>query len=141
MSLPKAILRAHLLFVFVLLLIGTTSALGQGGGKAEPKQIKFAPHSSTTSVKGTLSDGQQYDFVFSAKMGQTVTIVNSKTDLFDFRVFNDEFDLETEFESSRSLTFTIPDNGDYLLFVRKKMGGKPHTARFSLKLTIRSPDQ
>jgi hypothetical protein len=141
MSPPKAILRAHALFVFALLLIGVTTAAGQKGGKAEPKRIKFAPLSSTASVTGTLSDGQQYEFVFTARMGQTVTIVNSKTDLFDFRVFNDEFDLETKFETSRSLTFTIPGDGDYLLFVRKKMVGKPRTARFSLKLTIKSPDQ
>lgn len=88
------------------------------------------------SVTGTLSNGQEYDFVFNARKGQRVMISNSKTSLFDFRVYSEEFDLETEFESSPTLSLEIPETGKYLFFVRKKMTS-PHRARFSLTLTIR----
>ena len=77
------------------------------------------------------------EYVFGAAKGQTVTIRNSNKSLFDFRVFSDEFDFETEFESSAMLTFEIPETGDYMFFVRKKQVRAPRTARFLLTLTIK----
>ncbi|MFZ1702466.1 MAG: hypothetical protein WBO10_00705 [Pyrinomonadaceae bacterium] len=125
----------HLILGLVVFLLSTASFAQ--GGKAEPKRIKFAPHSSSTTLSGSLSNGQEMEYVFAAEKGQTVTIKNSKTSLFDFRVFNEEFDFETEFESSRTLTFEIPESGDYLFFVRKKQVKTPRTARFSLTLAIK----
>lgn len=107
------------------------------GGKAEPRRIEFARGKSSTTVTGTLSNGQEMDYVFAAAKGQTVTIRNSNRSLFDFRVFNKEFEFETEFESSPSLMFEVPESGDYLFFVRKKHVRTPRTARFSLSLTIK----
>ena len=124
------------IFTVILLLAASLAALAQHGGKAEPKEIKFAAGKSSATVTGTLSNGQEYDFVFSAKKGQKVTIRNSRTSQFDFRVYNEEFEFETEFESSPTLTFEIPETGDYLFFVRKKMTA-PRTARFSLTIMIK----
>lgn len=124
---------------FLLVLVTAFSichASAQHGGKALPREIKFASGKSSVSVTGTLSNGQEYDFVFNARKGQRVMISNSKTSLFDFRVYSEEFDLETEFESSPTLSLEIPETGKYLFFVRKKMTS-PHRARFSLTLTIR----
>lgn len=125
----------HLIWGFVVLILAATSFAQ--GGKAEPKRIKFAPHNSSTTVSGSLSNGQEMEYVFAASKGQTVTIKNSKTSLFDFRVFNEELDFETEFESSATLTFEIPESGDYLFYIRKKQVKAPRTARFSLTLAIK----
>ncbi|MEP6945094.1 MAG: hypothetical protein ABJA02_04195 [Acidobacteriota bacterium] len=124
------------LLFFVLCLLVSLPVAAQNGGKAEPKEIKFAAGASIAIVTGTLSNGQEHDFVFSARKGQKVKITNSHTSQFDFRVFNEEFNFETEFESSPTLSFEIPETGDYLFFVRKKMTA-PRTARFSLTLKIK----
>lgn len=116
---------------------GLVQAFAQGGGKAEPLRIKFAIGRSGTTLTGALSNGQEMEYVFAAKKGQAVTITNSKTGLFDFRVFSDEFNFETEFESSPTLTFEIPETGDYNFFVRKKMIKTPRTAHFSITLFIK----
>lgn len=125
------------LLLCALCLLASVSAMAQGGGKAEPKRIEFAVGTTSSRITGTLSNGQEMDFVFGARKGQTVTIRNSNKSLFDFRVFNSEFDFETEFESSPSLTFEVPETGDYLFFVRKKQVKTPRTAKFSLTLSIK----
>ena len=130
-------MKALLMFLFVFLAIGTTSAMAQGGGKAEPNRIKFANGKSSITLANRLSNGEEYEYVFTAKKGQNVTIRNSRTSLFDFRVFSDELDFETEFDSSPMLKFTIPETGDYMFFVRKKQVKTPRTARFSLTLSIK----
>ena len=121
----------------VICLLAATQMLAQGGGKAEPKRIQFAAGKSSATLTGTLSNGQEMEYVFGANNGQTVTIKNSSKSLFDFRVFSAEFDFETEFESSPALTFEIPATGDDMFFVRKKQVRMPRTARFVLKLSIK----
>ena len=125
------------LLAFILCLFATAAAFAQHGGKAEPMRIEFAAGKSSKTLTETLSNGQEMEYVFAARKGQTVTIRNSRTSLFDFRVFNQEFDFETEFESSPKLTFEAPETGDYLFFVRKKQVRSPRTARFSLTLAIK----
>ncbi len=127
-------MRLLLIVLFLTLISGVAPAQG---GKAEPNRIQFAANRTTKTVSGSLSNGQEMEYVFLANKGQTVTIKNSTRNLFDFRVFNQEFDFETEFESSPSLTFEIPETGDYMFFVRKKQVRSPRTARFSLTLTIK----
>ncbi len=126
----------------ILLILGlslctlTGTVFGQGG-KAEPNRIVFAPHTSSAVVNGTLSNGQEMDYVFTARAGQTVVIKNNKPSLFDLRVFNGPGDFETEFETSPTLTFEVPETGDYMFFVRKKQGKTPRRAWFSLTLSIK----
>ena len=130
------IIRAGWVLLFIAAGLGST-ALAQAGGKAEPKRITFATGKSSALLTGSLSRGQEMEYIFAATKGQTVTIKNATRSLFDFRVFSDEFDFETEFESSPTLTFPIPETGDYMFFVRKKQVKIPARARFSLLLSIR----
>ena len=125
------ILRA--IFVFSLAIFFAGLAFAQ----AEPQRISFAAGRTETRVSGKLSNGQETEYVFGAKKGQTVTVKNAGSALFDFRVFSEAADFETEFESSPTLTFEIPESGDYMFFVRKKQVRKPRTARFSLTLSIK----
>jgi hypothetical protein len=130
-------LKLVLLAVVILIGPGVSYASAQGGGKAEPKRVSIAPGRTSVTISGTLSNGQEMDHVFGARKGQKVTIKNASPGLFDFRIFRDESDFETEFDSSPSLTIEIPETGDYLLFVRKKQVRKPSRAKFSLTITIK----
>lgn len=124
------------LLLCLLFLFAAGSLIAQGG-KAEPKRIQFAVGKSSATLTGTLSNDQEMEYVFSARAGQTVTIKNTRTSLFDFRIFNNENDFDTEFESSPTLTFEIPESGDYLFFVRKKLVRSPSRAKFLITLTIK----
>lgn len=130
-------MRSLLLFLVILASLGLTAVFAQGGGKAEPKRISFAAGKSSVTLTGSLKNGQEMEYVFSAGTGQTVAITNSNTGLFDFRVFRDEADFETEFDSSRTYKFEVPETGDYMFFVRKKLVKTPKTAGFSLTLSIK----
>ena len=130
-------MKLRSLLVLGVCWFGVTSGFAQGGGKAEPKRIHFAAGKISATLTGTLSDSQEMEYVFSAAKGQKITLKNTKTGLFDFRVFNDAFGFETEFDSSSTLTFEIPETGDYLLFIRKKMTRTSRRARYFLTLIIR----
>ncbi|MBP6004819.1 MAG: hypothetical protein KA746_15415 [Pyrinomonadaceae bacterium] len=130
-------MRHFLLVLSIVLTLCVSVTFAQRGGKAEPNRILFDAGKISAAISGTLSVGQEAEYVFAAVKGQTVTIRNSNRNLFDFRVFNEEFDFETEFESSPTLTFEIPESGDYMFYVRKKAVKTPRTARYSLTLTIR----
>jgi len=119
------------------LLPAITACFAQHGGKAEPKRIEFAKGTSSIVLTASLSNGSEMEYVFAAKKGRQVTVTNPSTGLFDFRIFSDENDMETEFDSSRSYTFEIPATGDYQFFVRKKMVKSPRTARFHITFEIR----
>ncbi|HTH50340.1 MAG TPA: hypothetical protein VL501_00305 [Pyrinomonadaceae bacterium] len=112
-------------------------ALAQGGGKAEPKRIEFAPGHTSAVLSATLGHDEEMEYVFYAKAGQKVTVSNPKTSLFDVRIFSNENDVETEFDSSRTFSLTLPADGDYMLFVRKKRVRTPARAKFSITLSIK----
>ena len=122
---------------FLLLAFAALSAFSQNGGKAAPKRIEFARGSSSIVLSESLSNGSEVEYVFAAKKGQKVTVTNPSTGLFDFRLFSDENDMETEFDSSRKYTFEISATGDYQFFVRKKMVKTPQRARFHITFEIR----
>lgn len=122
-------------FLFAITLVPITGF--SQGGKAEPVRVEFVRGSSSARLTGVLSNEQEMDHVFYAREGQRVTIRNNNTGLFDVRVFSSEADLESDFDSSRVFSFTVPESGDYLLFVRKKQVRKPQRARFNITLTIK----
>jgi len=126
-----------IMFALLLVLLASTESFAQHGGKAEPKRIEFAKGRSSIILSESLSNGSEMEYVFAARKGQHITVTNPSTSLFDFRIFSDENDMETEFDSSRKYTFEIPATGDYQFFVRKKMVRSPRTARFRITFEIR----
>lgn len=126
-----------LMCAFLLAASAALASFGQHGGKAEPRRIEFEKGRSSVLLTGTLKNRQEMEYVFAAAKGQLVTVTNPTTTLFDFRIFSEEFDMETEFDSSRSFTFEMPQTGDYQFFVRKKLTASPRTARFRITLEIR----
>lgn len=125
------------MFASVILLLSIAECSAQHGGKAEPKRIEFAKGRSSIVLTESLTNGSEMEYVFAARKGQHVTVTNPSTGLFDFRIFSDANDMETEFDSSRTYTFEIPATGDYQFFVRKKMVKSPRTARFHITFAIR----
>ena len=130
-------MRSSLFFLLIFFALGATEAFAQNGGKAEPLRIEFAKGKTSTVLTRSLSNDQQMQYIFGANKGQTVTIKNTKTSLFDFKVFSEESFPEGDFDSSPTYTFVIPETGDYYLFVRKKRVKAPRTASFSIALTIK----
>jgi len=120
--------------VFILIL--SVAAAAQGGN-AGPRRIELVNGRNSITLTGILSNSQEMEFVFHARKGRVVSLKMSSSNLFDFRLFNAESDFDTEFDSSSSATHELPADGDYYLFVRKKMVGRPRTARFKLFLAIK----
>ena len=130
-------MRTKIIFIATILLCSCLSAFAQ---KAEPNRIKFAKGKSSTILSGTLSNSEQMEYVFGAKAGQKITLkVTSqpKGGFFDFTIDGDGFELETEMDSYYDYTFTAPQTGDYLVFVRKRPTEKTKTAKFFLTLSIK----
>jgi hypothetical protein len=120
-----------------ILLIFGTCAYGQNGGKAEAKRIVFKAGASETLLTGSLKNGEEMEYVFAARKGQTITLRNAAASMFDVRVFSETFGVETEFDSSREFSVALPETGDYILFVRKKMTRSTAGSRFNVTVRIR----
>ncbi|MFL6374908.1 MAG: hypothetical protein ACJ73D_09595 [Pyrinomonadaceae bacterium] len=126
--------------VMIASLIASLFALpaaAQRGGKAEPKRVEFAYGRTSAPLSAKLGYDEEMEYVFAAKKGQKVTVTNHNTSLFDARIFSDENDVETEFDSSRTFSLTLPADGDYLLYVRKKRVNSRRRAAFSITLSIK----
>lgn len=126
--------RSLALLGLIFVLAGVAAAQG---GKAEPRRIEIVAGKSSAALTGSLTNGQEMEYVFKADAGQKVTVKNAKTSLFDVRIFSREADVETEFDSSPTLALQLPQSGDYMLFIRKKQVKAPKTARFSVVLEIK----
>jgi hypothetical protein len=129
-------MKRRCLPVFLFLMMLAIPTLGQGG-KAEPLEIKFAKGSSSATLTGTLSTDQEMEYRFNAQKGQTVSIRNKNPGLFDVRIFSEENDVETEFDSSPVFSLTLPESGDYNLFIRKKAVARPRRAKFAVSISIK----
>lgn len=128
-------------FVFIAIVFAVMATIGPidiaaQGGRAEPTEIRFARGSSSATLTGTLSNGQEMEYRFTARAGQTVTITNPTNAIFDVRIFSLENDVETEFDSSRTFSIDLPSDGEYLLFIRKKVAG-PLRAKYSVRIGIK----
>ena len=129
-------MRHHLLVISIVLGQSVSAAFAQGGGKAEPNRVSLAEGQSSAAVSGTLRNGREMEYLFHAEKGRIVTINNPTKSQFDFRIYNEEYFSEGDFDSSASYSFEVPESGDYLLTIRKKATGT-RSARFVLRLTIK----
>ena len=119
--------------ISALMILALGAHASAQGGKAEPNPIKFALGKSSATVSTTLSGDQQAEYSFSAKAGQTVYLKCGPQ--FDFRLFQQDSDFDTEWNSN-SDSFELPADGEYVLFVRKKRSPVKR-ARFNLSITIK----
>ena len=134
-------MKTKLTIIAGILLMLAANAFAQGGGKAEPKRVKFAKGKTSTILTGTLSNNQDMEYIFAAKAGQTVklkVVSNPKGDLFSFGVDGaNGIELETEYDRYNDYTFTAPKTGSYSVTITKNPTEKVPKAKFSLTLTVK----
>ncbi len=132
-------MRTLTTFVATIVIILFVTTFDGAAQSAAPNRIKFAKGATSTTVTETLSGDQEYDMVFGAKKGQTITMSVSSDagpNTFDFTLMGDGFDVPAEEESYKMLSFIAPETGDYFVSVRKNPRIPVRTARFYFKLTI-----
>lgn len=130
-------MKTSVRIAIIILFAGAWPVFAQRGGKAEPNRIEFASGKSGIVLTGTLSNAQEMEYVFATLKGQKVTIKMSPKGIFDFRIFSEEFEVETEFDDSPDYALDIQETGDYKLFVRKKMVQLPRSAKFYMTVIIK----
>jgi hypothetical protein len=127
---------AVLLFAFG----GATRISAQNGGKAEPNRISFKKGANRAIVTKTLKMDEEMEYIFGAKSGQKISlkIVSTPRGKFSaFKVLGDGFDFASEYDNNYDLTFTAPETGNYLVFVKLRPTDKIKSARFALTLSIK----
>lgn len=132
-------MKIKLTIVIAILFLSAANVFAQGG-KAEPNRIKFAKGKSSATLTGTLSNGEEMEYVFGAKAGQKIALKVTAAPqgrFFDFTLDGDGFDFQTELDSYFDYSFTAPETGDYLVSVRKRPTETTPKAKFFLTLTIK----
>lgn len=116
--------------ITIFLLANLTVAQG---GKAEPDRIDIPDTPKMRVLTSRLRNSQEKEYVFTAKKGESVLIVNPNPSLFDVRIFHPESEFDTEYDSSRRFEVDIETDGDHFLFIRRKVGG-PQNASFRISI-------
>lgn len=70
------------ILLIVLSAAASFSALAQGGGKAEALRIEFPKGKTSTALSRRLSRGEEMEYVFNARAGQTVSVTNTTNNAF-----------------------------------------------------------
>jgi hypothetical protein len=112
----------------------------QGGGKAEPNRISFKRAATSATVSGTLSVGEQMEYVFAARKGQSVAlkIVSTPKGRFHyFTILGRDIDFASDYDINYDFSFTAPETGDYLATVHLSGTDKVKRARFAMTLAIK----
>ena len=132
-------IRARFLPVLLFTLLVCSAAIAQGGGKAEPNRIEFKRGTTSTTINGSVSKGEEAEYVLSAKKGQRLTIritsVPARSAGFDLHGPED-VDLGLEFDANMDYSHTLPRTGDYSITV-VKLSDLVRTSRYKLTVTIR----
>ena len=128
--------RVSFLLVIAFFACAAVSTFAQGGGKAEPKEIKFAKGKSSAALSGSLKGDEEMEYSFGAKQGQKVTVTNTTSSLFSFRIFNDDVGYNSADVAKRTFTFEVPETGDFMLFVKRKAVSRK-SAKYSISLAIK----
>ncbi len=134
-------MKTKILVITATVLFAALSAYSQSGGKAEPLRISFEKGKSAKTVSGTLRIEQEYEYIFGATAGQTVSIklisTSPKGKFHAFRVVGaDVIDFVSDYDINYDLKFTAPETGDYLIFVSMRPTDRVKTGKFSLTLGI-----
>jgi hypothetical protein len=124
---------------FLIVLLASTSALAQGGGKAEPNRIEFKRGTNSTTMSGTVRNSEEAEYVLSAKKGQRLVIKLSNTPAKS-SCFNltgpDGVDMGLEYDCNWNYSKLLPATGDYLILVSRPSTAKG-TSRYRMTVTVR----
>jgi hypothetical protein len=123
----------------IFLLLCAAPVLAQNGGKAEPLRIEFKRGTASTTLTGSVRNGEEYEYVLAAKKGQRLTIKITSTPVKSsvFQILGDDNDtLGLEYDANFDYSGVLPKTGDYFITVRRPTDAKG-TSRFKLAITVR----
>jgi hypothetical protein len=123
----------------LFLFCAATTALAQGGGKAEPNRIEFKRGATSTAVSGVVRGDEEAEYVLSAKKGQRLTIKITSTPAKSsvFQLLGEDNDtLGLEYDANFSYSGVLPKTGDYFISVKRPTSAKG-TSKYRLTITIR----
>ena len=122
-----------------LLLICSSAAMAQHGGKAEPNRIAFKRGATSTTINGVIHGDEQAEYVLAAKKGQRLIIkltsVPVKSSVFQL-LGEDNDTLGLEHDANFGYSGVLPKTGDYFINVSRPTQSKG-TSRYKLTITIR----
>ena len=122
-----------------LLLIYSSAAMAQHGGKAEPNRIAFKRGATSTTINGVIHGDEQAEYVLAAKKGQRLIIkltsVPVKSSVFQL-LGEDNDTLGLEHDANFGYSGVLPKTGDYFINVSRPTQSKG-TSRYKLTITIR----
>ncbi len=131
--------RARIFAIGLLLLVSSSVAMAQRGGRAEPLRIEFKRGATSTTISGTVRGSEEAEYVLSAKKGQRLIIkltsVPVKSSVFQL-LGEDNDTLGLEFDANFSYSGVLPKTGDYFISVRRPTEAKG-TSRYKLIITVR----
>jgi hypothetical protein len=134
----SAFIRGWFLLPLVLLVV-STSAFAQHGGKAEPNRIEFKRGTTSTTISGTVRGDEEAEYLLAARQGQKLVIkltsVPVKSSVFQI-LGPDNDTLGLEYDANYSYTGVLPTTGDYFISVKRPttVSGR---SRYRLTITIR----
>ena len=127
--------RASLILLFLAGAVST--ALAQGGGKAEPKRIELARRAGSITIKESIRHTVEAEYIFSARQGQhiaiTLTSAAPKSALFRLR---NENVYSSWGSDGTNWSGTAPATGDYLITVIATAKA-PRRITYTLRLAIK----
>jgi len=131
--------RARIFAIGLLLLVSSSVAMAQRGGRAEPLRIEFKRGATSTTISGTVRGSEEAEYVLPAKKGQRLIIkltsVPVKSSVFQL-LGEDNDTLGLEFDANFSYSGVLPKTGDYFISVRRPTEAKG-TSRYKLIITVR----
>jgi hypothetical protein len=134
----KSVFICGCLFSVITLVVSTT-AMAQGGGKAEPNRIEFKRGTTSTTISGAVRGDEQAEYLLSARKGQRLTIkltsVPAKSSVFQL-LGPDNDTLGLEYDANFDYSGTLPKTGDYFITVARP-GGSKGTSRYKLTVSVR----
>ena len=135
--LPKILVIAGLAALFVL--IASSAAMAQNGGKAEPNRIELKRGTNSTTINGAVRGDEQAEYVLGAKQGQRLVIklisVPAKSSVFQL-LGPDNGTLGLEFDANWDYSGKLPKTGDYLITVARPTQSKG-ASKYKLVITVR----
>jgi len=128
---------------FLVLLCST--AMAQGGGKAEPNRIEFKRGTNSTTVSGVVRNDEEAEYVLSAKKGQRlkikITSAPVKSSVCEILRAGDgilrlDFTLEGDYDANFNYSGVLPQTGDYFITVKRPSQARGRS-RYRLTVTVK----
>ena len=130
---------AILIPVSLIVLVGCSAALAQGGGKAEPNRIEFKRGTTSTIISGAVRGDEQAEYVLAAKKGQRLIIkltsVPVKSSVFQL-LGEDHDTLGLEYDANYDYSGVLPKTGDYFITLTRP-GQSKGMSRYRLTVSVR----